>query len=78
MIVAKLNCTQMLVKSGDGRIFMVDRRTPDRMSEVGVSPPAQEGEPTKTIIPFQPKHLFKLHPLADMFKQILYPYSKEA
>ena len=59
MIVAKLNCTQMLVKSGDGRIFMVDRRTPDRMAPVVEASPPKEGEPTKIIIPFQPKRLFK-------------------
>ena len=59
MVVAKLNCTQMLVKGGDGRVFMVDRRTPGRMELVMEASPPKEGETTKIIIPFQPKRLFK-------------------
>jgi hypothetical protein len=53
MIIAKLNCTQMLVKAENGQVFLIDRRTPDRMELVPEDSPPKEVETTKNIFPFQ-------------------------
>ena len=60
MIMAKLNCNEMVVQGYDGRVFLVDRRTPERMEAMeGVSPPAvaKEGETTRNLVPFHPQSL---------------------
>lgn len=54
MILAKLNCNQMVIKVEDGRIFLVDRRTPDRMELVQEASPPKEGETTRNVTPFRP------------------------
>jgi hypothetical protein len=54
MIVAKLNCVEMLVKTRDGRLMIVDTRTPDRMVPVEEDSPPEDTETDDTIVQFQP------------------------
>jgi hypothetical protein len=53
MVIAKLNCTQMVIKGADGRLFLVDLRTPERMEALDAASPPQEGETTQNVIPFR-------------------------
>ena len=54
MVVAKLNCVEMLVKTRDGRLMIVDTRTPDRMVAVEADSPPDDAEADNSIVQFQP------------------------
>jgi hypothetical protein len=54
MIVAKLNCVEMLVKTRDGRLMIVDTRTPNRMVPVEDDSPPEDAEADNSIVQFQP------------------------
>ena len=54
MIVAKLNCVEMIVKTRDGRLMVVDIRTPYDMAALESDSPPEADEEDDSVIPFHP------------------------
>lgn len=58
MIIAKLNCNEIVVMAQDGRLFVADVRDMSCMTPMEADSPPQEDTTTDTAVPFQPHNIW--------------------
>ena len=52
MVIGKLDCNRIVVKTEDGRLFVADQRDLSCITLMEADSPPKEGEPTQNVVLF--------------------------